>query len=140
MRSKRRIAAGHTVARLVTNHMKHKMIDSLAEHLLADPLDSVGMTAQVKGGRIGFRIDPVFPVDMPGRTRGAALNVSELAMGPELAANLVGIRAVNGEIAGEAPVPVVFAPNRHAMLVSHIAKSGHIVLRNHIGDGASQIP
>ena len=106
-----RVLARHAVPGLMSTDVQHKMVDPLAEELLAARFEDVGMVAEVESAGEGLGIDPVFAVDMAGGARGPAFNGAQRPVGrPELAADLVRVGAVDRELPGESPVPVVLAP------------------------------
>ena len=140
-RAKRGVFSGHpAITGLMEIYVQDKMVDSVTEHPFTPRLEGVGIILKVELTGKGLRISATLSVGMRNGARRAAFNIPQVAFRPELAAHLIGIAAVNREIAGEAPMPIRLAPKHQTMLICNIPKTTQITFGNHIRHRSAQMP
>ena len=107
---------------------------------IAAGLERGGRAAE--GGPAGERLGPDhgFAVDVRRRGRIAQFDAAEVAVGPELAADLVARAAIEQELAGESPVPVVLEPHFQPVLVAEIAESADVIAGHAVGHHPPHVP
>ena len=130
----------HVIFGLVDVDVEHEVIDAFAKQLLTTRFEDVGVVAGDEFAGEGLGVNSAFSVDVPGGACGATFNGTHLVGRPELATNHIGVGSVDEKLTGESPVAVVLAPERQVVFVSDISESADVVLRNHIGHRAAQVP
>ncbi len=108
-------ARSTVIPRLVDVDMQYEVVDPLAEGPVAAGLE--GARRVLEGRATGERLgrDDRFAIGVCRRRGRPALDRTEVAGDPELAADAVGLPAVLQELGREAPVSVVLQPQAQAL-------------------------
>lgn len=82
----------------------------------------------------------VFSVNMSARDRRTVLDIPQIALGPELAADFIGLAAVLQKLAGKSPMAVILEPGGQTILMTLLAQARHIVVSDPVGHQTAHIP
>ena len=126
--------------RLMDENVEHELVDALAERPVAE-LFKVARRVD-KRWPAGERLRPNhgLAVNVRRRRRGAQFQPAEIVVDPELAADLVGVTAIQKKFTGKTEVPVILQPQLQAVLMAQVAQSSDVIPRDPVSHQPAHIP
>ena len=129
--------------------MKHELVDAFAERPVAARLQVAGRVDEGRTSREGLGPRNRLVINVRGggcvaqfisaKVAGVPL-VQKIAIGPELASNLIAVASIQQELTGKPPMPVILQPHFHAVLVAQVAQTADVIVRHPVRNQTAQIP